>query len=77
LGIRPRREPDGRLTHDLPCGRAVRSWGPYILSGQWWRSRDEHAIDRRYYFLETPHGDVLWVYYDGRRGRWFLQGEVE
>ncbi|MBE0616346.1 MAG: DNA polymerase Y family protein [Proteobacteria bacterium] len=77
LGIRPRREPDGRLTLDLPSGRAVRSWGPYILSGQWWRSRDEHAIDRRYYFLETPHGDVLWVYYDGRRGRWFLQGEVE
>lgn len=77
LGIRGQSEPEGRLVRGLPCGPAVRTWGPYVLSGAWWRSGDEPAIHRRYYFLETRHGDMLWVYYDGRRRQWFLQGKVE
>ena len=60
-----------------PGRQAVRTWGPYILSGAWWRSGDEPAIHRRYYFLEMRQGDRLWVYYDGRRRQWFLQGKVE
>lgn len=47
--------------------------GPYVVSGGWWTE----AVHRDYYFAETPHGDFLWVYFDRRRRRWFLQGRVE
>jgi protein ImuB len=80
LDIRARRGPDGRLVRDLACGPAVRWWGPYVFSGEWRLNSGEHdcsPIHRRYYFLETQGGDVLWVYYDGFRRRWFLHGQVE
>ena len=47
--------------------------GPYILSGGWWN----RTLHREYYFVQTKTGDVLWVYFDGKRGRWFLHGTVE
>jgi nucleotidyltransferase/DNA polymerase involved in DNA repair len=68
---------EGQSIRDLYRGQVVRSWGPYVLSGEWWRNLGEDGIHRRYYFLETPDGKVLWVYYDGHRQRWFLQGQVE
>ena len=73
LGIRPRHEPDGWIVRDLQCGPVTRIWGPYVISGGWWR----REIHRSYYFLETLRGDILWVYYDEVRKRWFLQGQVE
>ena len=47
--------------------------GPSIISGGWWR-RDVH---REYYFVNAPLGDVVWVYYDRIRRRWFIHGRVE
>jgi protein ImuB len=47
--------------------------GPYIFSGGWWN----REIRREYYFAETRKGDLLWVYYDRVRRKWFLQGAVE
>lgn len=47
--------------------------GPYPVSGGWWR-REQH---RDYYFAETRTGELLWVYYDRQRRRWFLQGVVD
>lgn len=73
LGTRPRHEPDGWIVRDLRCGPVVRMWGPYTVSGGWWRTE----VHRSYYFLETLRGDILWVYYDGPRRRWFLHGQVE
>jgi len=73
LGMRPRHEPDGWLVRDLRCGPVTRIWGPYVISGGWWRKE----VHRSYYFLETLRGDVFWVYYDALRKRWFLQGQVE
>lgn len=73
LGARPRHEPDGWIVRDLRCGPVVRMWGPYTVSGGWWRTE----VHRSYYFLETLRGDILWVYYDGPRRRWFLHGQVE
>jgi protein ImuB len=47
--------------------------GPYVVSGGWW-VRDTH---RAYYFMEGPHREVWWVFYDGIRRRWYLHGRVE
>lgn len=74
LDMRPRRGPDGRLVRELPYGPATRWWGPYVLSGEW---RQNSPIHRRYYFVETLHGAMLWIYYDGFRKRWFLHGHIE
>lgn len=47
--------------------------GPYVIAGGWWT----HPIHRDYYFARARRGDMLWIYYDRRRRRWFLQGTVE
>jgi len=47
--------------------------GPYVFSGGWWH----REIQRDYYFAETRRGDLLWLYYDRIRRRWFLQGAIE
>jgi protein ImuB len=44
-----------------------------VISGGWW----VHPIHREYYFTRARRGDVLWIYYDRQRRRWFLQGAVE
>jgi protein ImuB len=66
----PGRGPDGlRLV-----GGVQEQWtGPYRLSGGWWRSG---GLERDYYFAELRTGELLWVYFDRVRARWFLQGEV-
>ena len=47
--------------------------GPHVVSGGWWQ-REQH---REYWFAQTRGGDLLWVYYDRQRRRWFLEGVVE
>jgi protein ImuB len=47
--------------------------GPYVFTGGWWN----REIQREYYYAETRHGDLLWLYYDRVRRRWFWQGTVE
>jgi protein ImuB len=47
--------------------------GPYIVSGGWWN----RSIHREYHFAETQKGELLWIFYDRSRRRWFLQGNVE
>ena len=51
----------------------VKVEGPYIISGGWWRS----AVQREYHVAETQNGDMLWVFFDRQRRRWFLHGVVE
>ncbi|MCK4775673.1 MAG: hypothetical protein KAT30_12830, partial [Candidatus Krumholzibacteria bacterium] len=46
--------------------------GPYIVSGGWWRRR----VHREYYFVRSPQGRWLWVYYDKRRKQAFVQGAI-
>jgi protein ImuB len=48
-------------------------FGPYVFSGGWWN----REIQREYYYAETRRGDLLWLYYDRVRRRWFCQGTVE
>ena len=47
--------------------------GPYVFSGGWWN----REIQREYYYAETRRGDLLWLYYDRVRRKWFWQGTVE
>jgi protein ImuB len=51
----------------------VKMTGPYVVSGGWW----VRAVHREYHYARTERGDLMWVYYDRRRRRWFLQGGVE
>lgn len=73
LPSRQRHEPDGWLIRGLERGPAVRTRGPYVVSGGWW----VREVHREYHFVETGRGDILWVFYDRRRRGWFQQGDVE
>jgi protein ImuB len=73
LPARPRHEPDGWMLRDLKQGPVVRVLGPYVVSGGWWRK----PVHRDYHYAETQRGELLWVFYDRARRRWFLQGRVE
>lgn len=71
----PRRHPhdDGWIIHDLKQGTVTKTDGPYVISGGWW-AREVH---REYRFVHTLSGDVLWVFYDKKRRRWYLHGQLE
>jgi protein ImuB len=47
--------------------------GPYRLSGGWW----VREIERDYYYLLTPKGEIHWAFQDQRRGLWFQEGIVD
>ena len=64
---------DGWQPRDARQGPIVAVWGPYVVSGGWWQAE----VHREYAFARTLRGDVLWVFYDRRRRRWFEQGRVE
>ena len=73
LPHRGRHEPDGWLVRGLERGPVVRDVGPHLVSGGWW----VREVQREYHVVETQRGDLLWIFYDRRRRRWFLQGQVE
>ncbi|MEZ4450060.1 MAG: DNA polymerase Y family protein [Nannocystaceae bacterium] len=54
-------------------GAIDRLHGPYRVSGGWWN----RLIERDYYYAETSAGDLLWLFYDRPRQRWFLHGVVD
>ncbi len=66
----PRAHHDGWLLLGPSYGAVEKLSGPFVLSGGWWN----REIHREYYFAETHRGDLLWVYYDRVRRKWFLQG---
>lgn len=73
LLAQPRTHDDGWLLLGPKYGAVQKLSGPYVFSGGWWI----REIQREYYFAETRRGDLLWIYYDRFRRRWFLQGWVE
>jgi len=64
---------DGWLILGPKHGNIDKLTGPYVFSGGWWN----REIQREYYYAETRAGDLLWLYYDRVRRRWFLQGSIE
>lgn len=73
LPPRPRHEPDGWMLRGLAQGPVARVFGPYIIAGGWW----VRPVHREYHFAETQKGEILWVFYDRVRRRWFVHGRVE
>lgn len=47
--------------------------GPYRLSGGWWN----REIERDYYYLLSPKGEIHWAFLDQRRQLWFQEGIVD
>ncbi len=64
---------DGWLLLGRGSGPIAKMIGPYVISGGWWRQ----SIHREYHFALLQTGDLLWIYHDRLRNRWFLQGSVE
>jgi protein ImuB len=48
-------------------------YGPYRVSGGWWK----RLVERDYYYAQTDRGDLLWLFYDRPRKRWFLHGVLD
>jgi protein ImuB len=71
-GPQPAHE-DAWLVLHSKYGSIDKLTGPYVFAGGWWN----REIQREYYFAETRRGDLLWLYFDRVRRRWFLQGWVE
>ena len=69
----PSIEPETWFASSRRGGPVLRRFGPYIVSGGWWA----REIHREYHFLETERGDLIWLYYDRIRRKWFQQGEAE
>lgn len=66
----PRHEPETWLGS---WGVAQKFQGPFRIFGQWW----SHSSARDYFFIDTTTAQILWVYYDSHKRRWFLQGTVD
>jgi protein ImuB len=64
---------DGWFISRLNFGPVQNMFGPYVMSGGWWRQH----VHREYYFAHTRRGDVAWVFYDRVRRRWCAQGGIE
>lgn len=64
---------DGWLIRGFDHGAVTQMTGPYVIAGGWWG----RSVHREYHFAKTRRGDILWVFYDRRRRRWFHQGRVE
>ena len=56
-----------------PYGCVTALHGPFRVSGGWW----VRTVERDYYYAETQRGEILWVFYDRPRRRWFIHGEVD
>ncbi len=51
----------------------VKLAGPHRWSGGWW----VRTVERDYYYAETRDAELLWVFYDRQRQRWFVHGKLE
>jgi len=68
-----RHGPDGWDPAGPHAGAAVPVAGPFVVAGGWWA----REVRREYRWVETRRGDLLWLFHDRRRRRWFLEGSVE
>lgn len=58
-------------------GDVVALMGPHKINGGWWGKHEGDGVDRDYYYARCADGSLAWVYFDGKRARWFLQGWLD
>jgi protein ImuB len=73
LSRQRRNDPEGWMIAGLAGGAVQDLRGPWTVSGGWW----VREVRREYHYVRTEREGWLWVYFDRRRRRWFLQGAVE
>jgi protein ImuB len=73
LSRQRRNDPEGWMIAGLEGGAVQDLRGPWTVSGGWWA----REVRREYHYVRTEREGWLWVYFDRRRRRWFLQGSVE
>jgi protein ImuB len=73
LSRQRRNDPEGWMIAGLAGGAVQDLRGPWAVSGGWW----VREVRREYHYVRTEREGWLWVYFDRRRRRWFLQGAVE
>lgn len=44
--------------------------GPERIEDNWWKK----PVSRDYYLAENPKGDIIWIFLDRLRSRWFVHG---
>jgi len=66
----PRHEPEAWLGRR---GAVRKMHGPFRVSGGWW----VRTVERDYYYAQTQHGEILWLFYDRPRRAWFLHGTLD
>ena len=73
--LRPwlRADAENDTSHDPTARDPWTSATPSRVSGAWW----VRTVERDYYYAQTQHGELLWIYFDRPRGRWFLHGIVD
>jgi protein ImuB len=72
--LAPRKPKEPEAGPSLAKDHAIEHmYGPYRVSGGWWK----RLVERDYYYAETDHGDLLWLFYDRPRKRWFLHGVLD
>jgi protein ImuB len=72
--LQPRKPKEPEAGPSLAKDYAIEHmYGPYRVSGGWWK----RLVERDYYYAETDHGDLLWLFYDRPRKRWFLHGVLD
>ena len=72
-GDDPAAAPSLRGAEDLAKGPIRRLTGPHRVSGGWWA----RAVERDYYYAEAAGDELLWLFYDRQRRRWYLHGWVD
>ncbi|MEO1173343.1 MAG: DNA polymerase Y family protein, partial [Myxococcota bacterium] len=63
---------DGWLVKGVAAGPAIDTQGPFTVSGGWW----VREVRRDYYFVQLQNDELLWIFFDRHRRKWFLHGEV-
>ncbi len=54
--------------------KLLRVFGPYTISGFWWRDRKVHQNE---YYIEASNGCTQWIFYDSVRHQWHERGLVQ
>lgn len=71
-GLVRRIEKQAQTLKGLSLSSQCLLWGPYVLESDWW----EQKVMRQEYYLRDEQGSMRWVFFDGQKNRWFLQGVV-